>query len=71
MIETDRIQRRVLREDRIHGVTITYNDYPPVTGNSKIGITHKGFEYGLVLEGELTIESTVCRACLAAETSLA
>ena len=57
VIETpDRILRKVLRQDRKHGVTITYNDYPPGTGNSKVGITHQGFEYGLVLEGELTIE---------------
>jgi transcriptional regulator with XRE-family HTH domain len=56
VIETDRILRKVLRQDRKHGVTITYNDYPPGTGNSKVGITHEGFEYGLVLEGELTIE---------------
>jgi transcriptional regulator with XRE-family HTH domain len=56
VIETDRILRKVLRQDRKHGVTITYNDYPPNAGNSKVGITHQGFEYGLVLEGELTIE---------------
>jgi transcriptional regulator with XRE-family HTH domain len=56
VIETDRILRKVLRQDRVHGVTITYSDYPPGSGNSKEGITHQGFEYGLVLEGELSIE---------------
>lgn len=57
VLETpDGILRKVLRQDRKRGVTITYNDYPPNCGNSKVGITHQGFEYGLVLEGELTIE---------------
>jgi transcriptional regulator with XRE-family HTH domain len=57
MLETpDGILRRVLRQDRKRGVTITYNEYGPDIGNSPVGITHNGFEYGLVVEGELTIE---------------
>ena len=52
----DGILRRVLRQDRKRGVTITYNEYGADIGNSPVGITHTGFEYGLVLEGELTIE---------------
>lgn len=52
----DGILRRVLRQDRTRGVTITYNEYGAGIGNSPVGITHTGFEYGLVLEGELTIE---------------
>jgi len=52
----DGILRRVLRQDRRRGVTITYNEYGPDIGNSPVGITHTGFEYGLVVEGELTIE---------------
>lgn len=52
----DGILRRVLRQDRKRGVTITYNEYGPNIGNSPVGITHTGFEYGLVVEGELTIE---------------
>lgn len=52
----DGILRRVLRQDRKRGVTITYNEYGPNIGNSPVGITHIGFEYGLVVEGELTIE---------------
>lgn len=52
----DGILRRVLQQDRKRGVTITYNEYGPGIGNSPVGITHTGFEYGLVVEGELTIE---------------
>lgn len=52
----DGILRRILRQDRARGVTITYNEYGPGIGNSPVGITHAGFEYGLVIEGELTIE---------------
>ena len=52
----DGILRRVLRQDRKRGVTITYNEYGAGIGNSPVGITHTGFEYGLVVEGELTIE---------------
>lgn len=52
----DGILRRVLRQDRKRGVTITYNEYGAGIGNSPVGITHQGFEYGLVIEGELTIE---------------
>ncbi|GEM_PF-1021111 len=52
----DGILRRILRQDRARGVTITYNEYGPGIGNSPVGITHTGFEYGLVIEGELTIE---------------
>lgn len=52
----DGVLRRVLRQDRKRGVTISYNEYGPDIGNSPVGITHAGFEYGLVVEGELTIE---------------
>ncbi|MBJ3784998.1 helix-turn-helix domain-containing protein [Devosia sediminis] len=52
----DGILRRILRQDRKRGVTITYNEYGSGIGNSPVGITHTGFEYGLVIEGELTIE---------------
>lgn len=52
----DGILRRVLRQDRKRGVTITYNEYDADIGNSPVGITHQGFEYGIVIEGELTIE---------------
>ena len=52
----DGILRRVLRQDRKRGVTTTYNEYGSDIGNSPVGITHTGFEYGLVLEGTLTIE---------------
>lgn len=57
LIETaEHVLRRVLREDLTRNVTITFNEYGPNIGNSPSGITHHGFEYGLCLEGELTVE---------------
>ncbi len=50
------VLRRVLREDRVRGVEIAVNEYAPQTGNSPVSVHHAGFEYGVVLEGELTIE---------------
>lgn len=56
LIETEEhVLRRVLREDRTRNVTITFNEYGPNIGNSQAGVTHRGFEYGLCLEGELTV----------------
>ena len=47
--------RRVLREDRSRGLSIAVNEYAPGTGNADRPISHNGFEYGFVLEGELTV----------------
>lgn len=57
LIETsDHVLRRVLKEDRKRKVKITFNEYGPNIGNNPKGITHSGYEYGLCLEGELTVE---------------
>jgi quercetin dioxygenase-like cupin family protein len=47
--------RRVLREDKTRGLSVAVNEYAPGTGNADQPVTHDGFEYGFVLEGQLTV----------------
>src|SRR5947208_1082170 len=47
--------RRVLREDRSRGLSVAVNEYAPGTGNADQPIAHSGFEYGFILEGQLTV----------------
>ena len=53
---TEGVQRRILRDDRLNGVEIAINEYAPATGSAPAPLRHDGFEYGVVLEGELTVE---------------
>ena len=56
-IETvQHVVRRLLREDKSRGVSVALNEYEPETGNAERPITHDGFEYGFILEGQLTVE---------------
>jgi transcriptional regulator with XRE-family HTH domain len=48
--------RRIVREDRVRGVSIAINEYEPNTGNSEQPVSHDGYEYGFVLEGKLSVE---------------
>lgn len=48
--------RRILRQDRVHGVLISLTDYRPNSGNSPVPRGHEGYEHGFVLEGQLTVE---------------
>ena len=50
------VVRRLLREDRSRGVSVAVNEYAPHTGSAEHPISHNGFEYGFVLQGELTVE---------------
>lgn len=50
------VVRRLLREDRSRGVSVAVNEYAPHTGSAEHPISHDGFEYGFVLQGELTVE---------------
>ena len=50
------VERRILRDDRINGVEIAINQYAPDTGSAPTAIHHEGFEYGVVLDGQLTVE---------------
>jgi len=52
----DRVLRWVLKEDKEHKVDITINEYGPDVGNSPTGVQHSGYEYGYILEGQLTVE---------------
>jgi transcriptional regulator with XRE-family HTH domain len=57
VIETaQHVVRRLLKEDRGRGVSIAINEYAPDTGSDKAPLSHKGYEYGFVLEGQLTVE---------------
>ena len=57
VIETAKhVIRRVLREDPSRGISIAINEYEPDTGSSDRPVSHDGYEYGLVLEGTLSIE---------------
>src|SRR5436305_2515998 len=47
--------RRVLREDKSRGLSVAVNEYAPGTGNADQPIAHSGFEYGFILEGQLTV----------------
>lgn len=47
---------RLLKDDRARGISVAVNEYAPHTGNSGKPISHGGYEYGYVLEGELTVE---------------
>jgi transcriptional regulator with XRE-family HTH domain len=57
IVETARhVVRRLLKEDRTRGVSIAINEYAPRTGSNENPLSHEGYEYGLVLEGQLTVE---------------
>ena len=56
VIETaDGVTRRIVRTDPAHDLEIAINEYSPATANSPRPVTHAGFEYGLVLQGQLQI----------------
>jgi transcriptional regulator with XRE-family HTH domain len=57
IVETAKhVVRRLLREDRERGVSVALNEYEPHTGSAERPISHEGFEYGFILEGQLTVE---------------
>jgi transcriptional regulator with XRE-family HTH domain len=55
---------RVVRRDRARGVEIVINEYAPATGSTQSPIQHEGYEYGVVLEGALTIDIDEARHVL-------
>ena len=55
-VETvDEVIHRVLTNDQMRGIEITFNQYKRGTANSPKPITHDGFEYGVVLDGALEV----------------
>lgn len=52
----DGVIHRVLTNDQLRGIEITFNRYRRGTSNSPKPITHTGFEYGIVLDGALEVQ---------------
>ena len=50
------VERRILRDDRLNGVEIAINQYAPGTGSAPVPVHHDGYEYGILIDGELTVE---------------
>lgn len=48
-------RRRVAADDRVRGVEIAENTFAPGGTSALSALHHGGYEYGLLLEGELTI----------------
>lgn len=53
---SNNLMRRILKQDRAHGVLISLTDYKPNSGSSPVPRGHEGYEHGFVLEGQLTVE---------------
>lgn len=51
----DGVTRRIVKTDRTHGLEIAVNEYDPATASSQRPVAHEGFEYGIVLQGELQV----------------
>jgi len=50
------VTRRILRDDRIRGLELALNEYGPGGGSDDSLLHHAGYEYGVVIEGTLTVE---------------
>ena len=50
------VTRRVLRDDRVRGLEIAINEYASGGRSAERELHHAGYEYGVVLDGELIIE---------------
>ena len=52
---SENVVRHVLKEDHNNGISIAINEYAPGTASNETPISHAGFEYGMLLEGSLTV----------------
>lgn len=52
----NRVVRRLVCDDRKRAVSIAVADFPPNTDTTPTPHSHGGYEYGLVLEGRITVE---------------
>lgn len=50
------VLRRVAHNDSAHGLEMVVNEYAPGTSSGARAVHHSGTEFGLVLDGELTVE---------------
>ncbi|MDH3499474.1 MAG: cupin domain-containing protein [Acidimicrobiia bacterium] len=48
-------QRQVVADDRVRGLEIAINDFKPGGSSADSALHHGGYEYGVLLEGELTV----------------
>ena len=53
--ETGGHLRRVAADDRVRGVELAVNEFEPGGSSALSALHHGGYEYGLLLEGELTV----------------
>lgn len=56
VVTVNNVRRKVMKEDRTNGVSIAINEYAPKTASNDTPLSHDGFEYGLLLDGQLTVE---------------
>jgi transcriptional regulator with XRE-family HTH domain len=47
--------RQIAADDRVRGVEIAINEFEPGGSSALSALHHGGYEYGLLLEGELTV----------------
>lgn len=50
------VLRRVAQNDNVRGLELVVNEYLPETASAVRPVHHAGTEYGIVIEGELTVE---------------
>ncbi len=50
------VNRRILRDDRVRGLEVALNEYGPGGRSADTLLHHAGYEYGVVIEGTLTVE---------------
>jgi transcriptional regulator with XRE-family HTH domain len=55
-ITAESVKRRIVRTDDERGIELVFNEYEPGTGSGSGLVHHSGHEYGVVLEGTLTVE---------------
>jgi transcriptional regulator with XRE-family HTH domain len=48
--------RRILRDDRVRGLEVALNEYGPGGRSAESLLHHTGYEYGVVIDGTLTVE---------------
>lgn len=50
------VNRRILRDDRVRGLEVALNEYGEGGRSADSSLHHAGYEYGVVIEGNLTVE---------------
>ena len=55
-VTAEGVKRRVIRTDNDQGIELVFNEYEPGTGSGSGLVHHSGHEYGVVLDGTLTVE---------------